>query len=53
MINVATKPLNSKDLSEDSIYAAIIEMQSDYEEKKRSAEIISAKIKEEGGGKKR
>ncbi len=48
-INVATKPLNSKDLSEDSIYAAIIEMQSDYEEKKRSAEIISAKIKEEGG----
>jgi len=47
--NVATKPLKSKDLSEDSIYSAIVEMQSTYEEKKRNAENISARIKEEGG----
>jgi len=47
--NVATKPLKSKDLSEDSIYSAIVEMQNTYEEKKRNAENISARIKEEGG----
>ncbi|NLE12802.1 MAG: glycosyltransferase family 1 protein [Clostridiales bacterium] len=48
-INVATKPLKSKDLSEDSIYEAISDMIRTYNEKKRNAESISAKIKEEGG----
>ncbi|NMA06665.1 MAG: glycosyltransferase family 1 protein [Ruminococcaceae bacterium] len=48
-INVATKPLKSKDLSENSIYEAILEMKNTYEEKKKNAELISAKIKEEGG----
>lgn len=48
-INVATKPLKSKDLSESSIYEAILDMQSNFEEKKKNAELISAKIKEEGG----
>lgn len=48
-IDVATKPLKSKDLSEASITNAILEMQSTYEEKKKNAELISAKIKEENG----
>ena len=48
-LNVATKPLKSKDLSEASITDAILEMQSTYEEKKKNAELISAKIKEENG----
>ncbi|HHT24363.1 MAG TPA: glycosyltransferase, partial [Clostridiaceae bacterium] len=48
-IDVATKPLKSKDLSESSICKAILDMQSTYEEKKKNAELISAKIKEEGG----
>ena len=48
-INVATKPLPSKDLSEQSIYEAIIEMKSSYDEKRKNAEAISEKIKSEGG----
>lgn len=48
-INVATKPQKSKDLNESSIYEAILDMQSNFEEKKKNAELISAKIKEEGG----
>ena len=48
-INVATKPLKSKDLNESSIYEAILDMQSNFEEKKKNAELISAKIKQEGG----
>lgn len=48
-INVATKPLPSKDLSEQSIYEAIMEMKSSYDEKKKNAETISDKIKSEGG----
>jgi sterol 3beta-glucosyltransferase len=48
-INVATQPLKSKDLSEVSIYKALLDMKSTYEEKKKNAELISAKIKEEGG----
>ncbi len=48
-INVATKPLKSKDLSEASIYEALLDMKSTYEEKKKNAEILSAKIKEERG----
>ena len=47
--NVATKPLKSKDLSEESIYEAILDMQNTYERKKKNAELLSAKIKEEGG----
>ena len=47
--NVATKPLKSKDLSEESIHQAILDMQSTYEEKKKNADLLSAKIKEEGG----
>lgn len=48
-INAATKPLKSKDLSEASICQAISDMKSTYEEKKKNAELISSKIKEEGG----
>jgi len=48
-INVATKPLKSKNLSENSIYEAILDMKSTYEEKKKNAELLSAKIKEERG----
>ena len=48
-INVATKPLPSKNLSEQSIYEAIMEMKSSYDEKKKNAETISNKIKSEGG----
>lgn len=45
----ATKPIKSKDLSEASISDAILDMRSTYEEKKKNAELISAKIKEERG----
>lgn len=48
-IDVATKPLKSKDLSEASITSAILEMQSTYDKKKKNAELISVKIKEEKG----
>ncbi|MBO4903494.1 MAG: glycosyltransferase family 1 protein [Lachnospiraceae bacterium] len=48
-INVATKPLKAKDLSESSIIAAINEMNDCYEEKKKQAERISEKIRTEGG----
>lgn len=48
-VNVATKPLKSKDLSEQSIIEAIEEMKDTYEEKKRNAEMLSQKIKSENG----
>lgn len=48
-INVATKPLTSKDLSESSICEAISAMQSTYEEKKKNVDLLSAKIQEERG----
>lgn len=48
-INVSTKPLNSKDLSEQSIIGAIEEMKNTYEEKKKNAEMISQKIQSENG----
>lgn len=48
-MNVATKPLKSKDLSEQSIINAIEEMKNTYDEKKRNAEMLSQKIKSENG----
>ena len=48
-INVATKPLKSKDLCEQSIINAIEEMKDTFDEKKKNAEIISQKIKSENG----
>lgn len=48
-INVATKPLKSKDLSEQSIIGAIEEMKYTYDEKKKNAEMISQKIQSENG----
>jgi len=48
-IDVATKPLKSKDLNENSIREALIEMNCAYEEKKKKVELLSAKIKEERG----
>ena len=48
-INVATKPLKAKDLSEETIIAAINEMNVGYDEMKKNAEMISVKIKTEGG----
>lgn len=46
---VATHPIKSKDLSESSIISAIEEMNSSFDEKKNNAEMISQKIKTEGG----
>lgn len=48
-INVSTKPLKSKDLSEQSLIGAIEEMKYTYEEKKKNAEMISQKIQSENG----
>lgn len=48
-INVATKPLRAKDLSEETIIAGINEMNAGYAEMKKNAEMISEKIKTEGG----
>lgn len=48
-INVATKPLKSKDLSEETVVAYIKEMNETYDEKKKNAEMISQKIKSENG----
>ena len=48
-INVATKPLKAKNLSEETIIAAINEMNAGYDEMKKNAEMISEKIKTEGG----
>lgn len=47
--DVATKPLPSKNLSEQSIYEAIMEMNAAYAEKKKNAKILSEKIRSEGG----
>lgn len=48
-INVATKPIKSKDLCEQSIIGAIEEMKYTYDEKKKNAEMISQKIQSENG----
>lgn len=48
-INVATKPLKSKDLSEETIVACIEEMNETYDKKKKNVEMISQKIKSENG----
>lgn len=48
-VNVAIKPIKSKDLSEDKIIAAIEEMNLNYEEKKDKAIAISNLIQEENG----
>lgn len=48
-INVATKPLKSKDLSEETVVVYIKEMNETYDEKKKNAEMISKKIKSENG----
>lgn len=48
-IGVATNPLKAKDLSEETIYDAIMEMKRTYDEKKKNALDISQKIQSEGG----
>lgn len=48
-INVATKPLKSKDLSEKTIVAAIEELNSNYNEMRQNAIAISEKIRSEKG----
>jgi UDP:flavonoid glycosyltransferase YjiC (YdhE family) len=48
-IDVATKHIDAKNLSEEAIVAAINEMNSTYAVKKRNAESISEKIKNENG----
>ena len=47
--DVAVKPVKAKDLSEQTIIAAIEEMNSTYPVKKRNAESISEKIHTENG----
>lgn len=47
--NVATKPLKSKELSEETIVARIKEMNAAYAEKKKNAEMLSQKIRSENG----
>lgn len=41
--------MKSKHLTEDTIYESILEMKRTYEQKKKNAELISMKIREEGG----
>ena len=48
-INVATQPIKSKDLCEETIVARIEEMNATYDEKKKNSEMISQKIKSENG----
>lgn len=48
-INVSTKPLKSKDLSEETITTYIEDMNKTYDEKKKNAEMISQKIQSENG----
>ena len=48
-INVATDPLKAKDLTEETIYNSIVQMQKTYDEKSKNAAEISAKIRTEGG----
>ena len=48
-VNVAVDPLKAKDLSIQTIYKAIIDMQDSYEEKYRSAKELAQKISTEGG----
>ncbi len=48
-VNVATKPLKAKDLSEETIIARINEMNEGYDKMKKNAKMISEKIKTEGG----
>ena len=48
-MNVATKPIQAGDLSETAIYEAIREMQTSFDDKKKNAEVISEKIRKEGG----
>lgn len=48
-INVAIKPLKSKNLNEQSIINFINEMKNTYDKKKGNAEMISKKIKSENG----
>ncbi len=48
-IDVATRPLKSKDLNEQSIISSIEEMNATYDEKKKNAEMISEKIQSEHG----
>jgi len=47
--NVATKHIKAKDLSEQTITEAIEEMNVNYADKKRNAELISGKIATENG----
>ena len=47
--DVATKHIKAKDLSEQTIIAAIEELNSTYAVKKRNAEAISSKIASENG----
>ena len=47
--DVATKHINAKDLSEQTVIAAIEELNSTYSVKKRNAEAISEKISSEHG----
>ena len=46
---VATQALRAKDLSEETIYAAVIDMLKTYKEKSDKAKEISLKIRTEGG----
>lgn len=48
-IDVATKHIRSKDLSESTVISAIEEMTRTYDVKKQNAEAISEKIREENG----
>ena len=48
-IDVATDPLKANDLTVESIYNSIKQMQKTYDEKSRNATEISARIRTEGG----
>ena len=46
---VSTKPINTKDLSEEILIKAIQEMKNNYTDKKKVAYELSKKINDEGG----
>ena len=51
-LNVAVTPIQSKDLSEETVVGAIKEMWQTYDEKKKTVDELSKKIQNEGGLKK-
>ena len=48
-LGVSTKPIQAKELSQERIREAILDMQQTYDEKKKRVEELSRKLQEEDG----